>query len=113
MKSQRCTVVWTTRAKRALLKVRDARIQEIIVRRAEQLVDVPEWQGKLLTKRLAGLRAVRAVGQRYRIIYYVHTTACTVHIIHVGIRREGSRDDVYVQADALMRLGLLRLLEEQ
>src|SRR6266853_37518 len=42
-----------------------------------------------------GYRSVRAVGQRYRIIYRVERTLVTVVVVAAGIRKAGSREDIY------------------
>lgn len=52
-----------------LAAVRDRREQEKLVERIEQLKTDPEKQGKALIDNLSGFRSIRAVGQRYRIIY--------------------------------------------
>lgn len=59
----------TTEAESLLLEVQDRRIREAIKARALRLTNSPEMQGKPLSGDLAGLRSVRAVGQRYRIVY--------------------------------------------
>jgi mRNA interferase RelE/StbE len=56
---------------------------------------------------LAGFRSVRAVGQRYRIIYAVKGEEIFVMVVTVGIRRDGARDDIYNLTKKLLRLGLL------
>ena len=55
---------------------------------------------------MRGYRSIRAVGQRYRIVYKVESEAVTVYIVAVGIRKEGGRDDVYRLVRTLVRLGL-------
>lgn len=47
---------------------------------------------------LSGFRSVRAVGQRYRIIYAIQGEQVKVIVIAVGIRKEGSKADVYAKA---------------
>lgn len=54
-----------------------------------------------------GLRSLRAVGQRYRIIYRVDRGRVVVLVVAMGIRKEGSRKDVYELARKLIRLRLL------
>ena len=56
---------------------------------------------------LAGFRSVRAVGQRYRIVYRVERRVVTVLIVAVGRRRSGERSDVYELARRLLRQRLL------
>jgi mRNA interferase RelE/StbE len=67
----------------------------------------PELRGKPLDDDLAGYRSLRAVGQRYRIIYRVEPSAVVVVVVAAGIRKEGNREDVYRVAAKLIRLGLL------
>jgi mRNA interferase RelE/StbE len=47
------------------------------------------------------------VGQRYRIVYRVERSIVTVVVVAAGIRKEGSREDIYRVAARLIRLGLL------
>jgi mRNA interferase RelE/StbE len=56
---------------------------------------------------LEGYRSLRAVGQRYRIIYKVEATKVIVTVVTVGIRKDGDKADVYALAKKLARLGLL------
>ena len=57
---------------------------------------------------LAGFRSIRAVGQRYRIVYRVERRGVTVLIVAVGGRRSGDKSDVYELARELLRQRLLR-----
>ena len=88
--------------------IQDRRIREKIHERIERLRVDPEKQGKPLGGELEGLRAVRAVGQRYRILYQIRRELVIVVIVAVGIRQEGGKHDVYALARKLVRLGLLR-----
>jgi len=90
-----------------VLKIADRRIQEKLLERMTALAGDPELQGKPLGDDLAGYRSVRAVGQRYRIIYRVERSEVVVVVVAAGIRKEGSREDVYRVAAKLIRLGLL------
>jgi len=54
-----------------LKKIPDKRIQKLIIKRGEKLSSYPELQGKPLKDDLVGLRSVRVIGQRYRIIYEI------------------------------------------
>lgn len=67
----------------------------------------PGKQGKPLSADLAGFRSLRAVGQRYRIIYQVQEERVIVVVMAVGLRRQGSRSDIYQLAKKLRRLDLL------
>ncbi len=94
----------------AMLKaVQDRRIQEKLRDSIDRLIEEPEKQGKALTGELIRYRSLRAVGQRYRILYHVHAGTSTVEILAVGIRKEGSKQDIYTLAKRLLRLrSLLR-----
>ena len=74
----------------------------------DQLTESPEQQGKPLVGELAGFRSVRAVGQRYRIVYRVERREVVVVIVAAGRRKAGDRNDIYELAKKLLRLGLLR-----
>ncbi len=50
---------------------------------------------KSLQGKLIGLRSIRAAGQRYRIIFKVERSQVVVIIVAIGIRKEGSKDDIY------------------
>lgn len=83
--------------------IKDRRVREQLFKRIEGLANDPEQQGKALKDDLAGLRSVRAVGQRYRIIYQIEAERIVVVVVAVGIRKEGDRADVYRQAALLVR----------
>ena len=82
-------------ALKMLEDINDKRIRSIISEKIDKLASEPEKQGKPLLDALWGYRSVRAVGQRYRIIYKVEKNTVTVYIIAVGIRKEGDKRDVY------------------
>ena len=86
-----------------LERVADRSVRGQIVERAEKLADEPEKQGKALLGELAGLRSLRASGQRYRIIYKVERGRVLVLVMAVGIRKQGSRRDIYELAQKLFR----------
>lgn len=90
-----------------LESVADRRIQERILKRAEQLRTDPEKQGKPLVAELAGYRSLRAAGERYRIVYQVVRSRVLVLVIGAGIRREGSSKDIYALARRLIRSRLV------
>ncbi len=92
-----------------LKAVTDRRIQEKLRDSIDRLAEEPEKQGKALTGDLSGYRSLRSVGQRYRIIYQVHRETVTVEVLALGIRKEGSKRDIYTIAKRLLRLrSLLR-----
>src|SRR5271154_4018660 len=82
----------------------DRRIQQQLFDTSKRLESDPEKQGKPLREELLGFRSLRVIGQRYRLIY-----AMDGEPVPVGAgetRREGARDDVYLLAQKLVRLGL-------
>jgi mRNA interferase RelE/StbE len=87
--------------------IQDRRIQAKLYSRAEGLSEEPGKQGKPLTEDLAGYRSLLAVGQRYRILYRIEEKKALVLIVALGIRKEGSKRDVYVLARKLLRLRLV------
>jgi mRNA interferase RelE/StbE len=89
-----------------LSRVGDRRIQQQLFDASKRLELGPEKQGKPLREGLMGFRSLRAVGQRYRILYTFDTVSQVVHVVAAGLRRAGSRDDVYALAQKLVRLGL-------
>lgn len=90
-----------------LRSIKDRRVARQIVDRIRTLSREPELQGKALWGELAGYRRVRAASGRYRIIYRVVRGRRAVAIVLVGIRREGSRRDVYRVAFRMVQRGLI------
>jgi len=99
-------VLWTTTALEMLADVADRRIRQQLFDTSKRLEVDPEKQGKPLRNNLMGFRSLRVVGQRYRLVYSILPGARLVHIVAAGLRREGSRDDVYELAQKIVRLGL-------
>lgn len=97
----------TPNARVMLEAIQDRRIREKIRDRIDGLAEEPEKQGKPLTGELTGSRSLRAVGQRYRIIYRIEEGKVLVLVMAVGIRKEGSGKDIYALARKLLRLRLL------
>jgi len=87
--------------------IQDRRIREAIRDRIDGLVEEPAQQGKPLTEELAGYRSLRAVGQRYRILYRVEKDRVLVLVAALGIRKQGDKRDVYVLARKLLRIRLV------
>lgn len=98
-------VQWTETATGLLGAISDKRIQRAIHTRAKSLDRDPAQQGKPLLGEFMGLRSIRAVGQRYRVIYQVEPKQ--VVILLVGLRKDGDKRDVYALAQKLMKQGLL------
>jgi mRNA interferase RelE/StbE len=85
-----------------LTAIKDRREQEKLSDRIEKLKSEPEKQGKALVDVLAGLRSVRAVGQRYRIIYKVEPAKVLVIVVGVGRRKDGDKKDIYTVLQKLI-----------
>lgn len=90
-----------------LKNVQDRQVRKKIIERIDGLADEPEKQGKALAAELDGYRSLRAVGQRYRIIYRIDGDRVVVVVVAVGIRKEGDKKDIYALAKKLIRARLL------
>ena len=99
-------IVISPSALKMLKEIPDRRVQIKIGQVIDALAQDPELKGKALWDELSGFRSIRAVGQRYRIIYKAARGIMTVYVVAVGIRTEGDRSDVYRLAQKLVRLGL-------
>jgi mRNA interferase RelE/StbE len=88
-----------------LLRISDVRIRRKLKARAIRLNSHPDMQGKALGGVLSGLRSIRAVGQRYRIVYELFPEDREVWVLAVGIRKSGARDDVYELAKRSRSIG--------
>ncbi len=82
--------------------VKDKRQQQALSDRIDKLKTDPEKQGKPLVDKLKGYRSVRAVGQRYRIIYKVEFEKVVVLVVGVGLRKEGYKGDIYTLMQKLL-----------
>ena len=96
-------VIISDESKQLLASIKDRRIKQKLLDRIEELDHDPELQGEPLADDLKGYRSVRAVGQRYRIIYKIEEEQVLVHVSWLGLRREGSPDDVYSEATKAVR----------
>jgi mRNA interferase RelE/StbE len=85
----------TEEAVAMLEEIRDRRVRGKLFERIRKLAVDPDQQGKALVGDLAGYRSVRALGQRYRIIYRVDGKIVEVLVVGVGLRKAGDRMDVY------------------
>lgn len=107
---------WTVRVTATcasmLREISDDRIRRKLVETIGELRSDPGLKGKALLGELAGFRSIRAVGQRYRILYQVERHDVVVYVVAAGIRKEGDRSDIYRLAQRLVRLGLLAPADE-
>lgn len=113
MNRRRYRILWAAKAREALASIPDRRVQKKIIERIQSLAVEPEKQGKPLIGELAGYHSLRAVGQRYRIIFRVENEKVVVLIVALGARREGRRKDVYSLAKRLVQLGLVELPDKK
>ena len=97
----------TPTALEALKAITDRRTRSAIVRRIDALIEEPDKQGKPLRGWLSGFMSIRAAGQRYRIVFRIEFGRKRVLVYLIGIRKEGSRRDVYALAERLVQRGLI------
>jgi mRNA interferase RelE/StbE len=101
------TIQLTQTATDSLHQSKGQRTLRQIATRIQGLAQDPEKQSKALTGALIGYRSLRAAAQRYRIIYQLDNGAVIVYVVLIGLRKEGSKADIYELAQRLVRLGLL------
>ena len=97
----------TPSALEVLEAITDRRTHNVIIRRIDALAEEPEKLGKHLRGLLAGFMSIRAAGQRFRVVYRIDAEKARVVVYMIGIRKEGSRHDVYELAEPLVRRGLI------
>ncbi len=85
-----------------LAAVKDRREQEKLRDRIDKLKVEPQKQGKALVDNLSGFRSIRAVGQRYRIIYQVEQDRVLVVVVGLGRRKDGDKKDIYTILEKLL-----------
>lgn len=100
-------ILITRQAEDTISNIKDRRIQEKIRDRIDSLATDPAKQGKELTGDLSGFRVVRAVGQRYRIVYRLDRNRITVIVIAAGLRKAKDKKDIYETLKRWVRLGIL------
>lgn len=94
-------ITLTDEAKAHLISL-DGKTRTTIARRIEALKESPEKQGKALSGDLGGYRSLHAAG-RYRVLYEVKVDQVMVIVVAVGMRKEGSKIDVYETLKKLLR----------
>ena len=85
-----------------LATVKDRREQEKLRDRIDKLKVEPQKQGKALVDNLSGFRSIRAVGQRYRIVYQVEQDRVLVVVVGLGRRKDGDKKDIYTILEKLL-----------
>ena len=96
------TIELTPLALEMLAEVKDRREQQALSDRIDKLKADPDKQGKPLVDKLQGYFSVRAVGQRYRIIYRIVQERVVVVVVGVGRRKEGDKKDIYAIMERLL-----------
>jgi mRNA interferase RelE/StbE len=91
----------------ALGAIANRRTRSVIVKRIDALAEELQRKGKPLRGWLVGFYSARAAGQRYRVVYKIDDARKRVLVYMVGMRREGSRRDVYALAEHLVQRGLV------
>jgi mRNA interferase RelE/StbE len=76
--------------------------QQGIIERLQKLKLEPIQQGKPLTGNLKGFYSIRAVGQRYRIVYQVKAEQILVVVVGIGRCKEGDKKDIYTLLKKLL-----------
>ena len=82
--------------------IQDKREQQGIIERLQKLKLEPLQQGKPLTGDLKGFYSIRAVGQRFRIVYQVKAEQILVLVVGVGRRKESDKKDIYTLLKKLL-----------
>ncbi len=95
-------VILTEQARQLFAEIKDRREQQSLLARLEKLKHEPEKQGKALSEELTGYRSIRAVGQRYRIIYQIVQDKVLVVVVGIGRRKEGDKRDIYTVTTRLL-----------
>jgi mRNA interferase RelE/StbE len=98
-------IVLTKEAEEMFLSISDKQIQQQIKKRISLLQADPH-KGKPLTGDLADYRSIRAASGRYRILYNVKDKKVTVYVVAIGIRQEGSVNDIYAVAKKMLKIYL-------
>jgi mRNA interferase RelE/StbE len=92
----------TTLALEMITAIQDKREQKGIIERLQKLKVEPLQQGKPLTGDLKGYYSIRAVAQRYRIVYLIKTEQVLVVVVGIGRRKEGDKKDIYTLLKKLL-----------
>ncbi len=98
-------IVITFTVLKMLKGISDARIRAKIASVIDKIAEDPEKQGKALVGELSGMRSIRAVGQRYRVLYSIKEKQ--VVVVAAGIRKEGQKKDIYQLAKKLIKMRLV------
>ena len=89
---------------RSVKEIKDKKVQREIGKAIDGLAASPETQGKALVKPLEGVRSLRAVESKYRILYTVDNDEKVVWVLLVGERKHGGASDIYAVASRLLKV---------
>jgi len=92
----------TETALEMLEEIADRRVRKTLWNKLQGLREEPEKQGKPLANELRGCRSLRALGQRYRIVFQVIRDQRQVIVLGVGFRKQGDRRDIYALLQRLL-----------
>lgn len=109
MGMKRWEVVILSYAKAQMREIKDRRIQNKIIVALRRLAYSPEQQGKQLAEELVEWYSVRAVNQHYRILYHLKEDIGIIFVLSIGMRKEGDKNDIYMQTKKYLRQGLFNL----
>jgi mRNA interferase RelE/StbE len=99
-------IILTDEVKAYLISL-DGKTRNIMAHKIDALKESPEKQGKALSGDLAGYRSLHAAG-RYRVVYEVKVNQIMVIVIATGMRKEGSKIDVYETLKKLLRSKVIK-----
>jgi mRNA interferase RelE/StbE len=87
---------------RSLEALKDKKTLRELGKVIDGLARAPDEQGKALLGPLEGVRSVRAVRERFRVLYRVDARQRVVSVLFVGERAPGQDADVYTLAQKLL-----------
>jgi mRNA interferase RelE/StbE len=94
-KVTRFAITLTDEARNDLGAITDTRTRKAVGRKIGSLQTEPDKRGERLGGDLKELYKVRAAGQRYRVLYKIGKLEGIVIVVVIGIRKAGSKADVY------------------
>ncbi len=87
----------------SLRRIRDRKVLGELGKAIDGLLKDPGTQGKALVHPLEGIRSLRAVRNRYRILFRVGERGRKVSVLLVGERNPGEGTDIYAAAQRLLK----------
>ena len=87
---------------RSIEALKDTKTLREVAKVIDGLDRAPDEQGKALVAPLEGVRSVRVVRERFRVLYRVDARKRVVSVLLVGERAPGQDADVYALAQKLL-----------